>query len=238
MEYSKEFYLRSADFDMYERITPKTVLELFQDIAEKHAEEIGNGFYTLFSKNLLWVTARTKFVVEKNIAKYSTVKVKTWPLTPQRLIFRREYLIYNPDGEIAIRGSTDWMIINCVTRTIVPGADTFPENAKYCEELAINEKLRKIKEIDGEKTFYEVTPQYTDIDLNGHVNNTKYADFAINAIKPGNKPIKSFQADYHKEVLPGEKLKLTVVSNSEKTIVKGENTEGEKKFTCEIVFGE
>lgn len=238
MEFSRDFYLRAADFDMYERVNPRTVLELFQDVAGNHAEEIGNGFYTLLSKNLLWVTARTKFIVEKRIPRYSTVKVKTWPLKPQRLIFRREYLIFDENGDIAVRGSTDWMIINSITRSLVSGADIFPKDAKYSEELAIDEKLRKIKDIEGDIKISEVVPQYTDIDLNGHVNNTRYADFSVNAINPGDRPIKSFQADYHKEVMPGEKLKLTVISNSEKTVVNGENSDGEKKFTCEIVFGE
>ena len=238
MEFSRDFYLRAADFDRYERVTPRTILELFQDIAGNHAENMGIGFNALLSKDLLWVIARTKFVVEKQIPRYTTVKVKTWPLAPQRLIFRRESLIFDQSGDIAVRGSTDWMIINRVTRTLVPGAYLFPQDEKYSEELAIDERLRKIKDIEGETSFFEVTPHYTDIDLNGHVNNTRYADFAINAINPENKPIKSFQADYHKEVMSGEKLKLTVISNNDKHVVKGENVEGEKKFTCEIVFGE
>ena len=72
--------------------------------------------------------------------------------------------------------------------------------------------------------------------MNGHVNNTKYADFAMNAINPENKKIVSFQIDYSKEVLNGEEIKLTAVTSDEKTVVKGENLENEKKFICEVVF--
>ncbi len=235
MEFSKEYYLRTADFDSYECFTPRAILELFQDIASAHAEKIGVGFCDLLSKDLLWVIARTKFTVEKQVERFSTVKVKTWALKPQRLIFRREYLIFDTNGEIAVKGSADWMVIGRKTRALTTCGNIYPENAEYKEELALDERLKKIKAIDGDTTYFNVTPAFSDIDLNGHVNNTKYADFAINATNP-EKPIKAFQIDYHKEVLLDEKLKLTAVSNTEKTVISGENLDGEKKFTCEIVF--
>jgi len=228
--------LRASDFDKNETLTPRAILELFQDAAGAHAEEIGIGFHELLNKNLLWVITRTKFVIEKKIERYSTVKIKTWPLSPQRFIFRREYVMYNADGEVAVRGSADWMVINSETRTLTSGESVFPANAEYITELSLDEKLRKIRDIEGEVTESAATPKFCDIDLNGHVNNTRYADFAINAINPDKRKIKSFQIDYHKEVLEGEELKLTVTENAETYVVKGENTEGEKKFTCEVIF--
>ncbi len=237
MQFTREYYLRASDFDKNERLTPRAILELFQDAAGNHAEEIGVGFNSLIAKNLLWVITRTKFVVLKEIEKYSTVKVKTWPLSPQRFIFRREYLIYNSKGEIAVRGSSDWMVINSETRSLTSGDSVFPENAEYITELGLDEKLKKIKDIEGEESEYSVIPQYLDIDLNCHVNNTRYADFAINAINPDKKAVKSFQIDYNKEVFEAEELKLVVKKNGDVCVVKGENLEGEKKFTCEVVFG-
>ncbi len=236
MQFSREFYLRSADFDKNERLTPRAILELFQDVAGNHAEQIGMGFNALLNRNLLWVIARTKFVVEKEIERYSTVKVKTWPKVPQRFIFRREYLIYNSKGEIAVRGSADWMVIDSESRSLVSGGDIFPKDADYITEFGLDEKLRKIRDIEGEKTEAQVVTKFTDIDLNGHVNNTRYADFAINAINPDKKAIKSFQIDYHKEVLEGEELRLTATKNEDTYVVKGEDFDGEKKFTCEVIF--
>lgn len=236
MVHSRDYYLRASDFDRYERLTPKAVLELFQDVAGDHAEKMGIGFHTLLEKNLMWVIVRTKFKVEKQIKRYSTVTVKTWPLKPQRLIFRREYLILDDSGDVAIRGSADWMIIDSKSRSLAAVSDIYPENAVYNEEFAIDEKLRKIKDIEGETVTSDVIPQFNDIDLNGHVNNTKYADFALNVLNPENKKIVSFQIDYHKEVLNGETLKLTSKTLNEKSVITGENLEEDKKFTCEVVF--
>ncbi len=236
MEYSRNYPLRASDFDSSARLTPRAILELFQDVAGSHAEKLGIGFEPLIKKNLIWVIARTKFVIEKPVARYSTVKVKTWPLNPQKLIFRREHLIYDESGEIVVRGSADWLIVNSITRKLAFAENIFPENAEYFRELAINEKLKKIKDIEGKVVKSTVVPQFTDIDLNGHINNTKYADFAINALPQPIKNIKTFQIDYHSEALEGEQLNLVAVINDKKSVINGENNKNEKKFTCEIEF--
>ena len=236
MLFTRDFYLRASDFDRYDKITPRAILELFQDVAGNHAENMGIGFDSLIKNNLIWVIVRTKFTILKPLKRYSTVTVKTWPLKPQRFIFRREYLIIDDSGDIAVRGTADWMIIDSNTRSLTSANAVYPENAVYIEELALDEKLKKIKEIDGETSTLNVISGYNDIDLNGHVNNTKYADFAINAINPQNKEIVSFQIDYLKEVLNGEEIKLTAVSSDDKTVVKGENLDDEKKFICEVIF--
>lgn len=236
MFFTRKFYLRASDFDRYDKITPRAILELFQDVAGNHAENMGIGFNALLEKNLMWVIVRTKFTIIKPLRRYSEVVVKTWPLKPQRLIFRREYLILDESGEIAVRGSADWMIIDSNTRSLASCNDIYPQDAVYSEELALDEKLRKIRDVEGTVSTLEVIPKFNDIDLNGHVNNTKYADFAINTINPSDREIVSFQIDYHKEVLNGEQLKLTAVTSDEKTVVKGENLENDKKFTCEVVF--
>ena len=48
--WSKEYTLRAGDFDKYDRIMPSAVLDLFQDAAGQHAEEIGVGFADMIAR--------------------------------------------------------------------------------------------------------------------------------------------------------------------------------------------
>ena len=43
--------LRNSDFDCNDVLLPSAVLELFQDIAGEHADEINIGYKDLFAKN-------------------------------------------------------------------------------------------------------------------------------------------------------------------------------------------
>ena len=97
--WEKEYYLRAADFDKYNRIKPSAILELFQDAAGQHALEIGVGFDDMFARSYLWVLTRIKFKILSNPENYQKVIIKTWPLAPNRLSYRREYCIENEAGD-------------------------------------------------------------------------------------------------------------------------------------------
>lgn len=235
-EFSKNYYLRALDFDMNSKILPRAVLEIFQDIAGAHAETDGFGFDDLKLKNLFWIIVRTKFIIEKQPKKYVDVKVTTWPLEPKGYFFRRDYIIEDQNGDVLIRGTSDWMILNSESRSLTAAKDIYPEDTVYKTDLAIDEKLKKLRDFKGDTAEYNVTPAFCDIDVNGHVNNTRYADFVINAINPESREIKSFQIDYLKEVLKGEPLTILTGFEDNKAFSKGINTQEEKMFSCEIVF--
>lgn len=233
-ELTSKYYLRAADFDKNSNILPSAVLSIFQDIAGHHAENLGIGFFELLAKDCLWMIVRTKYIVEKVPEKYQTVTVKTWPIAPRGPILRRDYLMTDEKGEVLIRATSDWTVVNCKTRSLVNAKDIYPEG-EFLSDFAIDAKLKKVKDLEGEGEISTVKPQFCDIDNNGHVNNTKYADYIINALKP-EKAISEFQIDYQKEVLLGEEIALNTKHQENRTVIMGVDGEGEKKFAAEIIF--
>ena len=61
--YENEYILRMSDFDKYNRIKPSAVLELFQDVAGQHANEIGVGYDEMMQRSYFWVIVRIKFKI-------------------------------------------------------------------------------------------------------------------------------------------------------------------------------
>ena len=112
--WEKEYTLRGSDFDKFGQIKPSSVLDLFQDAAGQHANVLGVGFAQMLEKSYLWVLTRIKFRVLQQPKKHQTLQVKTWPLAPNRLLYRREYCItdlqgnalsWASAGELGFRGS-------------------------------------------------------------------------------------------------------------------------------------
>ena len=110
--WQKEYFLRASDFDKFGHIKPSSVLDLFQDAAGQHAEELGVGFEEMLKRSYLWVLTRVKFKILGETQKYQKVIVKTWPLEPSRITYRREYSIENENGELLIGGSSEWVVIH------------------------------------------------------------------------------------------------------------------------------
>lgn len=232
--YSKTFDLRTSDFDANKKLLPSAVLDLFQVAAGEHANILGCGIDSLIKRDLLWVLVRTKYTVIKQPKMFSTVRVKTWPLPPSRVGFQRDYLMEAEDGTPLIKASSDWVIINSKTRRIAPAGDVYPQDLNYFEDKNFEGRLPKISDFEAGECAMTVTPGYSQLDMNGHVNNTKYANYAVDALRPTTEEIVDFQIDYRQEVKCGEKLNLYLNKDGDIATVKGVANSGDLKFTAQM----
>lgn len=233
--WSKDYTLRANDFDKYDRILPSSVLSLFQDAAGQHGEEIGVGFHEMLEKNYLWVVVRLKFGILKAPKRYSKVTIKTWPFEPKRFSYRREYLITDENGKKLIIGSSEWVIIDSNKRSLVSAPDLYKIDGDYYEEMLLDKKMGKVPDFEAVGTPYTVTPGFTELDLNNHVNNTKYANYVLDAISPAESDtIKTFQIDYRKEVLEGEPLEIFSTRQDGFILAKGLNKDGDVMVACKL----
>ena len=82
-----------------------------------------------------------------------------------------------------------------------------------------------------------MTPAFCDIDVNGHVNNTRYADYVLNALSPtADREIETFRMEYRREVMRNETLFLRWAEQEGQTLVRGESDGGEPRFCCAIAW--
>ena len=84
--------------------------------------------------------------------------------------------------------------------------------------------------------------RYSDTDLNGHVNNTRYADFACDALEMErlgpDRFLSSMQIGYLAECRPGEELLLWTKEQDGTHFVQGMDEGGKSRFEAALIFGE
>lgn len=157
---------------------------------------------------------------------------------PEKISFRREYLITNLDGNVLIKGSSEWVVMHSVKRRLVPATDAFPVKEGFITEKMFDEKLRKIPDFETFDSSYTIKTAFSHCDVNGHVNNTVYASFVADALElKEDENIKKFQIDYHQEVVSGTELHIHTCRNENEIFAKGISENGDKKFSCHIELG-
>ena len=235
--WKKEYDLRAGDFDQFNRIKPSAVLELFQDAAGQHAEELGLGFEAMLARSYLWVLTRIRFKILSQPKSYQRVVIKTWPLEPNRLNYRREYCMEDEQGNRLIVGSSEWVVIHSEKRRFVSAPDLYPFTDGFHTERSFEEKLGKIPDFEGAEPPYSVTPGFCELDVNGHVNNTKYANYVLDAVNPGKgEALVDVQIDYRKEVLQGTQLEIFHTKRDGFVLAKGQNDHGDTMFACRLEY--
>ena len=96
-------------------------------------------------------------------------------------------------------------------------------------------KFFKVPAFKAEGEGFLINPAYTDFDVNGHVNNTKYADYILNSMPPyENEKIRFMQIDYHLEVTGTSPLFIHCIRNGNEVLFSGINKDNQLNFSSQI----
>lgn len=209
--------------DCYDNFSVVSILNFFQDIASKHVEKWECGFDDLIKKGYIWVLVRTKFDVLKNPnVKDNLVTVETWERNRSRADFTRDYIIYSENKEKLIIGTSKWCLLDINTRRVLP-TKLIQDTLTYKEKYNYEEELKKLtfSKIETNDVFEEKVT-FTKVDHNGHMNNTHYAEFILDAIRlKQNEIIESFQIDYLKEAFLDDIISLKTERVGNEIFVEG-----------------
>lgn len=229
-----EYRLRWMDFDRYGRIQPAAAFDIFQDIATIQAQDMGIGRDSMLEHGVFWAVVRQKFEIVKAPSQCQVVTVRTWPHTPTRFSFQRDFSMRDQAGELLVKATSEWVLMDIEKRTFVSVKDHYDGPTDFDEARSFDGKLRKIADFEqGNRPVVIVVPRSSDIDVNGHVNNARYANYAMDALRPSeSESVKSFQIDYRHEVLPGAPLAMHTLAEEGRVLSKGVNEDGTIAFAC------
>lgn len=239
IEYEQTYQLRTGDFDTYAHLQPASILDIFQDAAGANADRTPGMTMedAAAGTKLLWVITRLKYEVLKTPALHEQVITKTWPLAPSRVGFQREYTIKSFDGDLLVKGTSEWVLMDAATRSFVSARDVYNGPDDFSTEKNFEKKVRKLRDFEPADEGRLVTPTFTDIDVNGHVNNTKYASYVLDALNPSeDEVIRTLQIDYRHEVRCGENVRVHLMREDGAVTALGAGEDGTCKFMARIEF--
>ena len=233
--YTKKYYIGSNDIDRFLDLKLSSFFKMMQDIATEHAEVLHIGKADTLDKDLYWVITRVELDILKMPKYLQTVTLTTYPGDDLRFIFPRYFKLEDEEGNLLIKASSTWMVLSHKTHNVVLNPfNGFKAPTEHLEgEQPLPAKCADDKVIEVEKRKV----RYSDTDLNGHLNNTKYIDYVID-VHNGDfynlHQIKHFLINYDKELLNDQVLTLST-NNSFPEVIKGE-VDGKTAFTVNIDY--
>lgn len=233
---TREYILTESDFDVTGYAKPQRIMEIMQDLATDQAEILGFGWDLLNSHGLFWVLSKVKIIFNKPITRQSNkFKVYTWPVAPNKFFIERRFVAVDENGGEVFSASTIWMMIERDTRKI---ADTKTVESFYKADfdntLCIDCNLERIRKSDEYSLVYETQIRRSQLDINKHVNNTHYVNFAADVLTHTDK-ISQIEITYHKELKQGDNVAVYCKRTQNAACVVGERN-GEMSFTAKLVL--
>lgn len=209
--YDETITLRTSDCDLTGRWRPGAILESMQEAAGTHCMLLGCGRDELIKKNIVWILSRCELHMDRYPAAGEKITVHTFPV-PTRIFFFPRYFIFTDEhGEMIGKAGTLWLLLDIQTRRMLPPGDVgtlMPDNT----DLSVPMNLpATVGNLQGEEFVSGYVPVYSDLDVNGHVNNARYADILCNSL--GIQMMTEYEPEriilnYNHEILPEQKVTL------------------------------
>ena len=207
--FQQEFLINDAAVDCFGYLKPSMLLFYCQDIAGQHCHLLGADYETLEQKNLMWAIIRQKVQITRLPKSGETVRIETWPMPTTKVCYPRSTVAYDREGREVFRAVSMWVLMDNRSRAMVlPGkSGVHVEGLLTGSELAVPGSLapHQLENAASRRVCY------TDLDRNGHMNNTKYmewiADLLPSAYHKENK-VREFTVCYHSEAREGDVLHM------------------------------
>ena len=211
--FSKDYTITCYEADANQLMRPTAMLDLMQEAANANASTLGFGYDEMINSNTAWVLSRihVKFM---NTPKWrEEVNLKTWHKGVSKLFYLRDFILSDKAGNPMVLATTSWLIIDMNTRRLVRNSDlALSDTAMHAIETPAD---KVVLPVDIEPELVRKHPvTWSEIDTNGHVNNVKYAVWAIDAVKAEDikeRPLKELLINYDAEVMPGDIVKISRV---------------------------
>ncbi|MDR3236486.1 MAG: hypothetical protein LBT48_07185 [Prevotellaceae bacterium] len=180
--YTNHYRLRINYVDGCKKLSLPGLFIVLQEIAGEHATSLGFGYEQLQHEGQFWVLAKLKAVLHNYPQWDDEIRIDTWSKEPELLTAFRDFEGYDQKGKLLFSATSAWHILNMNTNR-PQRVDTRKEAFHIpAGKYAVNEKLQKIPLPTKISAEASKNVLWSDIDVNMHVNNTRYIQWVTDAL--------------------------------------------------------
>lgn len=244
-KYSAIKRIPSFDVDMSATLKPAAFLNYAQEAANIHADYLGVGYDAMHITRKAWVLSKIHVIFHKLPKWRDHINVQSWHKGANGYQYFRDFVVFDKEGtEKLISATTSWLVIDVDTRRLTKYAELAEDEERCINEDVITTQPPKVlmpKDIEPQFVMSHAVC-YSDLDMNSHVNNVKYTEWAMNAIElevTNNRRLKELVVNFNSEIKEGDTVDIYrhSVSQGEELeyIIEG-RVNGKGSFTAKLLF--
>ena len=180
--FTEQFRVMDCDCDMNHRLTPGAFLRMAQQISTDQCESIGMNDDFYRENHAVFLLAKLALQMDRVPRGGEVLTLVTMPEQCKRAVFKRVTEARDEKGERVALLDSRWVLVDV-----------------------------SIQKHEEEAPAGQVTATYSRCDTNGHMNNTRYADAAADALPLevlANGAVKRLVISYHNELPAGQSAEL------------------------------
>ena len=240
MFFEYHYTVSTRDADPFGHCRPSSLLSLPQEAATEAALDFHVSREEMLEKhNAFWMLARIWYQLKNPLHWNDTLTVRTWHRGGKGASMYRDYDLYLGDEWVGESVST-WVLADADTHKPLRLSRFSEFEGTTGEGLCKSKLLTKVRLPEGMALAEQRRLHYSDADVNRHVNNSKYADFACDALRletlGEGQFVSALQVRFLAECRPGEMLELYTGQSDGTWFVHGTDADGKSRFDAAVTL--
>ena len=219
-------------------LTPSAQLRFQQEAGELHFSEGNLGFEGVAALGMAFVAVQNNCVILRRPTVGEAITVTTWSEGIRGVKFFRRYRFTDASGETLIDSVATFVLVDMKEHRMLRSSEFpfevlhAPDEPHICPEPP---RLRASKTATACGT-HKVT--VSQLDFNGHLNNTRYADIVFDFLPPKTaSTMEGFSIAFSKEAKLGDTLTVFVEKQDEQWFLHAQNGD-DVCFTAQVREGQ
>ncbi len=158
------------------------LVSYMHEAAWENTRDIGMSMYDLLEHGLTWVLQRMRIEIFRYPTHDDKLTVETWASGRERVYMHRDFRIYTSERELLGQATSVWLVMDMVKRQLV----SVPDFIVNMELVQLREPLPfakgKLPQLQEAQHEQQIPVRWHDIDLNRHVTNTRYLQWALDTL--------------------------------------------------------
>ena len=234
-EYKLPLKVASYDVGANDVMRLSAVLRYQQEAGEQHLVSAGLGWQGLMETGMVFVTSRWHTLIHRLPAMEEQVTLTTWHRDRKGPRFFRCYEWRDAEGNLLVEGVMQFALVSVAEHRLLRG-DEFMAMAPLPEhdrQVSCSDPGRF--PVSGVTPVGEYRVRWSDMDRNGHMNNTHYADLMLDGLTAHRLSGHPVEVDLHfaGECVMGDVLTLSAIEADNVTTVTGDTDRG-RSFAARI----
>lgn len=207
--FEEDWKLLECECDFRGEILPGGLLRLSQQMGTDHCTAIGmdDAFYR--ETKSVFLLAKQAYRINRAPRRGELLRLRTMGENAKRAVYKRITEVMDAEGNVLAVVDSRWVLVNTESwRIYRRPPEGYPLTWTETVPVELEQTIRTAEELTE---VGMVRADYSLCDTNSHINNTRYADIACNALPlevlQGSR-VKELRINYHREVPMGESFTL------------------------------
>lgn len=183
MLYKETYQPRVSDYDRDGKMSYEAILQILETAGSHHSDRAGDNVIDGSQNGVAWILTDWRVRIIRRTDSKEELHITTWVRgkAPASTVFR-DFILTDDNGNEVIRAEAKFALLDLAVGKLTRISEELfasyqPEDKSVFDTAA--PRLRAPAEYGFEQT---IILRRSDIDFNSHVHNTRYVDFALEAL--------------------------------------------------------